>query len=663
MTPGAPRTAVLVTALAELLCRRCLAPAAPGDAETARRIVLELASVEEPPVVVAAAVGRVWAAYRSSPLDPELVVAALDTARVLLRTEIDESEHTLVSAALALMAVRGLGDQPAVDLVNAAVSARRVEQHDVGLFAADEALRRRDQLSPSHQALALLTKAVITRDPAVINEAYNLTEQLPLSDLAARSAEALRPSLHPAGGFALTATGEAVRQSDRPAAAASLAVEIGALRATADDDLLRGLHEALEAMAQAEIDVESARRGLMRAVAHLRRRQRYGQVPPVARAAIDIIADLLTLETSPAAANVLTELLEALADAGLSELVELAGDELSSVAQAQLSELAQRESLWPDLARCVAGLHGHPALLLRRQRMLSTGQISVLCLYVQPPDGLAIKKTMLTEEQSALVQRLALGDPDAIATTTEAAVDELVSSLLPARLAERARAGALEALVVVPDGPLWTVPWQAATLLRRTEVLTVPSLSVHARLPPMPALVRRVAAIVDYDAPGAELVVDALQEARSGGRLDVRFTGDVTADADLLLVFAHGGGTGLRFRTGSSAEPLDVLSLARASAPTALVAACWSAAAPPVSFPINLPVAMLLGGSSTVAGGLWPLPAVATAQIVARAVAELGDHGRLLTALANARSAAPDDVLARWGLAVHGAGPGSAAAL
>lgn len=177
----------------------------------------------------------------------------------------------------------------------------------------------------------------------------------------------------------------------------------------------------------------------------------------------------------------------------------------------------------------------------------------------------------------------------------------------------------------------------------------------------MPAAIQRVTAIVDLDAPGAELVIDALQQARADQRLDVRFAGRMPAvhQADLLLVFGHGGGTGLSFRTGTGGEPLDALSLARASVPAALVAACWSAAAPPVSFPINLPVAMLLGGTSTVVGGLWPLPAVATARVVAGVVAGLAEHGQLHTAMHEARRFAPDDVLSRWGLAVHGAGPAS----
>lgn len=652
---------VTLAALAELLCRRCVEPPQPGDAETARRMINVLADEQAPPEMLAVAVGGVWAGYRpDESLTTDLVSAALGCARALLRTEISDTERSLTSAALGLLAVRGAGDQPAVDLVNAAVSARRVEQHDVALWAAEQALVRRDALSAAHEAMALLTAAVITRDPATITAAYEKAAVLPSDDLAARSAESLRPTLHPQGTWKLTAAGDAVRADDRPAAAASLAEEFAVLRRETDDDLLRGLHETLVALSTAEIDVNAARAGLTSAVGHFRRRQRFGQIPPVARAGLDIVADLLTLNPVTAdAANVLTELLEALADAGLSELVDLGGhSDVPAIAQARLTELAQREPAWPDLRRCVDGLRGRPALIMRRQRMLSTGQFTVLGLYVVPPDSLAIKKTTLSETESTLVAALNTGRPENLTSISTQALQELIRSLLPASLIDHAREGDLESLLIVPDGPLWSIPWQAADLFDETTVTLAPSLSVHARVGGANAPIRRVTAVVDDEAPGAQLVYEALQEARANDLLEVRLTSriDSAAASDLLLIFGHGGGTGLRFRTGTSSQPLEVLALATAApARAALVAACWSAAAPPVSFPINLPAAMLLSGVSTVVGGLWPLPAMSTAEIVSATIAGIAAHGQLLPALAAARSAVEDNVLHRWGLAVHGA--------
>lgn len=152
-------------------------------------------------------------------------------------------------------------------------------------------------------------------------------------------------------------------------------------------------------------------------------------------------------------------------------------------------------------------------------------------------------------------------------------------------------------------------------------------------------------------------VAEALREAHATGRLEVRFTeglGD-HGPTDLFLVFAHGGGAGLRFRTGAPEQPVDALQLTKlTTARTALVAACSSAATPPVAFPLNLPIAMLLSGSTTVIGGLWPLPAHATARIVSDTVTALAIHGDLLTALRTARTSAEGNLVSRWGLTVYG---------
>jgi hypothetical protein len=203
-----------------------------------------------------------------------------------LRTQLAVEERALVCAALGLLAARGATNLPAVDFVNVATSARTVEQHELALWAARRALESREQLTQSHQALALLTVAVITRDADEIREAYDLADELAADDIAARVANALAPTLRNSG--ALTAVGEAVRDRDRRSAARALVAEFEQLRRAAADDLLSGLTEAFAAMAAAEIDVEQARRGLTRVAAHLRGRQQFGEVPPVARTGVDI---------------------------------------------------------------------------------------------------------------------------------------------------------------------------------------------------------------------------------------------------------------------------------------------------------------------------------------------------------------------------------------
>jgi hypothetical protein len=126
----------------------------------------------------------------------------------------------------------------------------------------------------------------------------------------------------------------------------------------------------------------------------------------------------------------------------------------------------------------------------------------------------------------------------------------------------------------------------------------------------------------------------------------------------LLLTFTHGGGTGLDFIAGGAERPLPALLLAASHFRQVLVAACWSSAAPPTAYPINLPSALLLGGASTVVGGLWPLPAYDTALAVSSIVRQIAVGRGLREALRVARDESSTAVIARWGLAVHG-GPSS----
>jgi len=89
-----------------------------------------------------------------------------------------------------------------------------------------------------------------------------------------------------------------------------------------------------------------------------------------------------------------------------------------------------------------------------------------------------------------------------------------------------------------------------------------------------------------------------------------------------------------------------------------LVAACWSSAAPPTAYPLNLPAALLINGASTVVGGLWPLPAADTAAVVAAVTRKVAGGAGLRHAIYQARAQASEAGMSRWGLAVHG-GPAS----
>ncbi len=152
-------------------------------------------------------------------------------------------------------------------------------------------------------------------------------------------------------------------------------------------------------------------------------------------------------------------------------------------------------------------------------------------------------------------------------------------------------------------------PRQAAAALAGTDLTLAPSLGVHARIPANPPAVRSITAVIDEDAPYAEVVEDALLDVRARG-FDVRLPRSLgpAPDGDLLVTFTHGSGTGLGFTAGSAERPLPALVLATSRFRSVLAAACWSSAAPPTAYPPNLPAALLLNGASTVVGGLWPLP-------------------------------------------------------
>jgi hypothetical protein len=235
----------------------------------------------------------------------------------------------------------------------------------------------------------------------------------------------------------------------------------------------------------------------------------------------------------------------------------------------------------------------------------------------------------------------------------------LIAEFLPRSLVECANCGELTSLLVVPDGAAWSIPWQATAALADVDVTLAPSLGVHARVPADQPKVGSITAVVDGHAPYAEVVEDALLDVRARG-FDVHLPRslDTASGGDLLLTFTHGSGTGLGFTAGNSERPLPALVLAASRFRNVLVAACWSSAAPPTAYPLNLPAALLLNGASTVVGGLWPLPAADTAALVAAVVRDIAGGTGLRSAVRRARAKTSETVMSRWGLAVHG-GPAS----
>jgi hypothetical protein len=210
----------VVSALAEILVRCCAGRAVPGDGEVARALARELADDSEGADLFA--VGA-WAGFGpDGQLDDATVARVVDLCRGLLRAELTVEARALVCAALGLLSARGRTSQPGADFIKVVTAARAVEQHELALWAARRALGTGEALSPSHRALALLTLAVITRDPASVAEAYAAAGSLDPGDIAARAAWALEPTLRDSGGLTAVGGGRACPRppaGDRVAAA------------------------------------------------------------------------------------------------------------------------------------------------------------------------------------------------------------------------------------------------------------------------------------------------------------------------------------------------------------------------------------------------------------------------------------------------------------
>jgi hypothetical protein len=290
---------------------------------------------------------------------------------------------------------------------------------------------------------------------------------------------------------------------------------------------------------------------------------------------------------------------------------------------------------------------------------LSTGSPTFLALFVTPPDGLAVKSVSLDGPQLVTLRNLTAAMPETLSKVGTAELRALIAEFLPRSLVERANRGELTSLLVVPDGAAWSIPWQAGAALAEVDVTLAPSLGVHARVPADQPKVGSITAVVDSHAPHAEVVEDALLDVRARGfNVDLPRSPDAASGGDLLLTFTHGAGAGLGFTAGNPERPLPALVLAASRFRNVLAAACWSSAAPPTAYPLNLPAALLLNGASTVVGGLWPLPAADTAALVAAVVKDIAGGTGLRTAVRRARAKTPEMVMSRWGLAVHG-GPAS----
>jgi hypothetical protein len=644
-----------MAAVCTLLMRHCLSTARLADADAARALSRHLVQIGAPAEIMAIATVGVWAAYRpDGELDDDVLREVAEVARALLAADKDDGLTLLAAVTLVLLTRRGCSDTSAHDLVIAAQALRSLEHHDLAVLACRQALAS-PPLTSLDEATTLMILARMTADADDVAR-LRAASRTWSADVAARvDVRTLAVPSERRDDRLWDQARDATVRGDRREAARLMAETTADLieQSTQDREFLDGLRRGFLALSEPSIDVENLRRGLIDVVRQLRTRQRFGNIPPAARSGLELLIVILTSDDNEAKGSVLAELLEALADAGLSDVDLPLSDGLPQVAEADLAEKATQFPLWPDLRACVDGLGGNFGILTRR---IGGGRSTAerwLTMFVSPPDGVLIRSAPLATEHATVLDRLnPVSGP--VTDLTQPALDDVLDAFLHRTAADMLAAEPDRGLVVIPDGPLWTVPWQAATLLRTRPTTIAPSMTLYSGLGQAPARIRTVAALLGPTVRGAELVEAALTSAHEQGVLDVEFgLSALDRECDLLLVLAHGTGDGLSFRI-SVGDGLTAHDLARRiRARSALIACCGSAKTPPVALPVNLPVSLLMRGCTYCVGGMWLLPQAPTSRLVAATITHIAAGRTLTEALALTR-AGSQDLLGDWGLASAG---------
>ncbi|MCP3938379.1 MAG: CHAT domain-containing protein [Actinomycetia bacterium] len=649
-----PSSETALSAIAAILSRAVLGASRPDDASESKELLRSCADTIDP-IALAASVGGRWAAFDRTPgeIDNQTMEAIVASSRALAGSIDNETEALLGLCTLSLLSRHATPGTTIADLTSAAIHARRIERHDLTRYLADEALAT-GRLDPSQTAYAKYQLAVTSQSPAEIHEARHALEALTVDD-------PVRSLLTDLGTPPVSLAG-AVDRGDRRQAAVVVAAELERLlEANPGDALLEVSLRALQTLTGRSLDPIDVRAALAMLVAQYRYRLRHGHVPPIARSMIDTVMDLLLLEPDDARGDIIVELLEALAHAGISALINTGPDTITDTAsyiETRATTEASHSLDWPATADFVPALDANDAIMFRTLPSRLGRADRVLAVHLLPSSEVSISHQHLDEDAHQTLQHLAASTPGA-RRVTPARLDGLVAELLPSSIRRRLTAGRVKGLAVVPDHVVWPIPWQSATTLRAVPTQVTRSLSSRAALAPPPGPIRSVTAIVDESITGADPVVASLNHAASRG-WDVRRRSAVyshnSALTDLTIVFCHGGGDGLSYRLNLPDGPTTAVQALRGiRSQRILLAACSSGGTPPAALPLTLATAMTLHGASTVVAGLWPLPTIATGRIVGDLITAMteSDYG-LSQALRDVTSALDGPLVERAGLHVFG---------
>jgi tetratricopeptide (TPR) repeat protein len=255
---------------------------------------------------------------------------------------------------------------------------------------------------------------------------------------------------------------------------------------------------------------------------------------------------------------------------------------------------------------------------------------------------------------------------------------ELSELLVPERLRHLlTERSTVSKLVVVPAGPLWTLPFVALRIETRlvvelAAVVMCPSLDLYKAVRPRRSVTGRAIAYLREDLPGVEVERLALSKFAEFHEVDADAVVETlrsSAGAQLVVVSAHGNreaglAHGLDLGEGRFLRAADVVG-AHVS-PTVVLGACWASLLRPEpgTDVLALPTVCLSAGATAVVGALHAMPSQPSALVLAGLYEGVlrgsAPAEALRAAQEEQRRRAKTDELAEWAsLAVIGAHQGA----
>lgn len=498
---------------------------------------------------------------------------------------------------------------------------------------------------------------MLERDPVLGRNGLRAAETLDVGDPVRHFATSIAPTIAAPSDAESSVLATTIAAGGGPGAADRFVADIAVLRREhPDDELLKGLEIALASLSTAEISVPNFRRGMEQVWRQWRRQSRTGASPPVALAGIEAVLDLLLVSPDLARGDLVVEVLEAIADAGISSIAKATLQQseglIPALAQARLSGAAAANARWPNLRSLLARCTTTDVLLLRCCRLRSTGGTEVFAAHVTRPDALSLRKHVLAPDEELCLRRLQ-GGVTSIQRVRARPLEDLVHALLPASLRTRLTQPGAASLTIVPDAALWPVPWAAVGVLAEHSTTIAPSLAASCLAPDFEDVPGGVLALIDHAIDGSAPIVDALAEIEQRGRIRVTRAASIeearaAGPHALLTVYCHGEGRGLDYSLALPGELVSALDLAAVGlARQAIVAACSSGGAAPPGLALTLTNSMLINGTASLVAGLWPLPARSTGSTVGRIVRHHAHGLDLGTALQRSREPVGISVLER----------------